>query len=84
MMRQRRLLKKMSSKNEILNCKKANIELLAEDEIFVQVHNTYNYWVSNYGRVVNNLGEKTVMCMDCNMVFIKQEKQEKEKGQEAV
>lgn len=48
----------MNKKNEILDTKKANIELVSPDEIFVQVHNTYNYWVSNYGRVVNNLKGK--------------------------
>lgn len=48
----------MNTKSEILNTKKANIKLIAKDEIFVQVHNTYNYWVSNYGRVVNNLKGK--------------------------
>ncbi|MCD8178170.1 MAG: hypothetical protein LUE98_12410 [Tannerellaceae bacterium] len=45
----------MKHYNEILNTNKANIELNAPDEIFVQVHNTFNYWVSNHGRVVNNL-----------------------------
>ena len=44
--------------NEFLNLKKAKIEPIAPDEIFVQVNNTYNYWVSNYGRVVNNLNGK--------------------------
>lgn len=48
----------MSSKDEFLNLKKAKIEPIAPDEIFVQVHNTYNYWVSNYGRVANNLKGK--------------------------
>lgn len=45
-------------KNEFLNLKKAKIEPIAPDEIFVQVNNTHNYWVSNYGRVVNNLNGK--------------------------
>lgn len=47
--------KVLNTKNEILDTKKAKVDLIAADEIFVQVHNTYNYWVSNYGRVVNNL-----------------------------
>lgn len=45
----------MINKDEFLNLKRAKIEPIASDEIFVQVHNTHNYWVSNYGRVVNNL-----------------------------
>lgn len=45
-------------KNEFLNITKAGFEPVAKDEIFVQIHNTYNYWVSNYGRVVNNLRGK--------------------------
>ena len=48
----------MESKQEFLNLKKAGIEQIAKDEIFVQVHNTYNYWVSNHGRTVNNLKGK--------------------------
>jgi hypothetical protein len=42
----------------ILDIKKAGIEPVADDEIFVQVHNTINYWISNYGRLVNNLRKK--------------------------
>lgn len=42
------------SKN-ILDLRKTNIEPIAKDEIFVQVHNTINYWISNHGRLVNNL-----------------------------
>lgn len=41
--------------NRVLDTKKAGIELIADDEIFVLVNHTYNYWVSNYGRMVNNL-----------------------------
>ena len=48
----------MKNKNEFLNITKAGFEPVAKDEIFVQVHNTHNYWVSNYGRVVNNLKGK--------------------------
>lgn len=39
----------------VLDIKKSGIELIAKDEIFVLVHNTDNYWISNYGRLVNNL-----------------------------
>ena len=39
----------------VLDTKKAGIELIARDEIFVLVNNTNNYWISNYGRLVNNL-----------------------------
>ena len=45
-------------KHEFLNISKAGFEPIAKDEIFVQVHNTHNYWVSNHGRVVNNLKGK--------------------------
>ncbi len=48
----------MTSKQEFLSLEKARVEPIAPDEIFVQVNNTYNYWVSNYGRVVNNLKGK--------------------------
>lgn len=39
----------------VLDIKKHNIELIAEDEIFVSVNGTQNYWISNYGRLLNNL-----------------------------
>ncbi len=42
----------------VLNIKKAGIELLNGDEIFVQVKNSINYWISNYGRLVSNLHKK--------------------------
>lgn len=32
-----------------------NIKLISAFEVFVQVNSTFNYWISNYGRVVNNL-----------------------------
>lgn len=48
----------MINQETFLNLKKAKIEPIAPDEIFVQVNNTYNYWVSNHGRVVNNLKGK--------------------------
>ncbi len=43
------------SDDRVLNTKKVGIELFASDEIFVQVNGTINYWISNYGRLVNNL-----------------------------
>ncbi len=33
----------------VLDTKKSGIELIANDEIFVIVNNTSNYWISNYG-----------------------------------
>ena len=39
----------------VLDIKKSGIELIANDEIFVLVNGTNNYWISNYGRTVNNL-----------------------------
>lgn len=39
----------------VLDIKKAGIESVADDEIFVLVRDTKNYWISNYGRLVNNL-----------------------------
>lgn len=39
----------------VLDVKKSGIELIARDEVFVLVNNTHNYWVSNHGRLVNNL-----------------------------
>lgn len=42
----------------VLDIKKAGIEPIGDDEIFVQVHNTINYWISNHGRLVNNLRKK--------------------------
>lgn len=32
-----------------------NVKLINAFETFVQIEGTYNYWISNYGRVVNNL-----------------------------
>lgn len=48
----------MTSQKEILNINKTGFEPVAKDEIFVQVHGTYNYWVSNHGRVINNIKGK--------------------------
>lgn len=39
----------------VLDVKKAGIELISNDEVFVQVNGTSNYWISNHGRVVNNI-----------------------------
>ena len=39
----------------VLDVKKSGIELIANDEIFVLVNGTNNYWISNHGRLVNNL-----------------------------
>lgn len=38
-----------------LDTEEAKINTIAEDEIFIQVNDTINYWISNYGRMVNNL-----------------------------
>ena len=38
-----------------MDIKASGIELIANDEIFVLVNGTNNYWVSNHGRTVNNL-----------------------------
>ncbi len=42
----------------VLDTRKADIELLGKDEVFVQVKDTTNYWISNYGRLVNNRNGK--------------------------
>ena len=39
----------------VLDIKKHNIELIADDEIFVGVRGMQNYWISNHGRLLNNL-----------------------------
>ena len=39
----------------VLDIKKSGIELIANDEVFVLVNNTNNYWISNHGRMTNNL-----------------------------
>jgi len=39
----------------VLDTKKSGIELIADGEVFVLVNKTYNYWISNHGRLVNNL-----------------------------
>jgi hypothetical protein len=50
----------------VLDTKKSGIELLADDEVFVLVNNTHNYWISNHGRLVNNLGGYFNMHKDGN------------------
>ena len=45
----------------VLDTKKSGVELIANDEIFVIVRGTNNYWISNYGRLVNNLRNKFYM-----------------------
>lgn len=46
----------ISVKDEaVLDTQKYGIELLDSSEVFVQVHDTKNYWVSNKGRLINNL-----------------------------
>lgn len=39
----------------VLDIKKSGIELISNDEIFVLVNGTNNYWISNQGRLTNNL-----------------------------
>lgn len=43
------------SDDKVLDTKKNNIDLLGDDEIFVQVEDTEHYWISNYGRLTNNM-----------------------------
>lgn len=51
----------MFDNSNILDMKKAEIVPIAKDEIFVQVYGTWNYWISNYGRLTNNLRNKYVL-----------------------
>ncbi len=39
----------------VLDIRKSGIELIADDEVFVLVNGTNNCWISNHGRLVNNL-----------------------------
>lgn len=39
----------------VLDIRESGIELIAKDEVFVLVNGTNNYWISNHGRLVNNL-----------------------------
>lgn len=43
------------SDDRILDTSKVGIDLLNADEIFVQVEETECYWISNWGRLVNNM-----------------------------
>lgn len=43
------------SDDRVLDTKKSGIQLLGNDEIFVQVEQTDHYWISNYGRLINNM-----------------------------
>lgn len=45
----------------VLDIKKSGIELISNDEIFVLVNGTNNYWISNHGRLINNLHGKFYM-----------------------
>lgn len=38
----------------VLDIKKSGIELIADDEVFILVNGTSNYWISNHGRLVGN------------------------------
>jgi len=39
----------------VLDIKKSGIERIENDEVFVLVNGTNNYWISYQGRLVNNL-----------------------------
>lgn len=39
----------------VLDTKKSGVKLIANDEVFVIVNGANNYWISNYGRLTNNL-----------------------------
>ena len=41
--------------DRVLNVKKAGIDLINKDEVFVLVNKARNYWISNCGRLVNNV-----------------------------
>lgn len=45
----------------VLDIKASGIELIADDEVFVLVNGTNNYWISNHGRMTNNLHGKFYM-----------------------
>lgn len=42
------------SDDSVLDISKHGIELIADDEVFVQLDYAEHYWISNYGRLVNN------------------------------
>ena len=43
------------SDKRVLDIRKSGIELISNDEVFVLVNGTNNYWISNHGRLTNNL-----------------------------
>lgn len=43
------------SNDNILDTSKNNIELIADDEVFLQLDYAEHYWISNHGRLINNL-----------------------------
>lgn len=43
------------SDDKVLDTKKNNIDLHGDDEIFVQLEDTQYYWISNHGRLTNNM-----------------------------
>ena len=43
------------SNDKVLDTKKNNIDLLGDDEVFVQLEDTQHYWISNHGRLTNNM-----------------------------
>ena len=43
------------SDDKVLDTKKNNIDLLGDDEIFIQLEDTQHYWISNHGRLTNNM-----------------------------
>lgn len=43
------------SDDKVLDTKKNNIDLLGNDEIFVQLEDTQHYWISSHGRLTNNM-----------------------------
>ena len=60
---QKRELKEYLSISDkgVLDIKKSGIELISNDEVFVLVNGTNNYWISNHGRLTNNLHGKFYM-----------------------
>lgn len=41
------------SDDKVLDTKKNNIDLLGDDEIFVQLEYTQHYWILSHGRLTN-------------------------------
>lgn len=40
------------SDDKVLDTKKNNIDLLGDDEVFVQLEDTQHYWISSHGKAV--------------------------------